>query len=1424
MSNYRSREVPWHSIIRFHKEIVTQAEENFFSLELGESEAERWTELIHFDLDDLAGPWKIDRRCIRSQLFRIAYEQGQHESVFLGGPCFRWSGKLRPLLYREVEIKVHDTYFEVVPRQGEWSVSPFINDLMNRYEFKIDESLDDLATRIIEMSSNYHQAAQGQTTFADTITKVLVSSILPEARDFLIDESRPKPVPWVLFAPPNRFSPLTGFLKRDYKELDERLSREPEQIGGLHVFEDRPTRASDQSIEILPVVPLNESQKHAVKRILERHSLTVISGPPGTGKSQVVVSLLLNAWAHGLKVLFASNNNKAVDVVRERIERFESEFPIAVRAGNREKQNIQEVLRRTLNFIASVARSKEDNSDEIRKEIRELQHRKHEAQELLESKLLQRIDELKTTAIRAYGQYLDTIRTIEEHTRELNATKSQLGLEGKEIGEIEASVQRTEQWLQKISNYNELIRRDVQERQELKVRIEEQERRRNKILEEIDINVTDVTDWYWLHTDQGIESLANWEHRLREMLSSPVEQALEAFEWDDDYNRWSSADDAEQWSTQAQILAKDIVSLCVELEPKLREIDELNETLTAARSRVQSHGIPLDTEISIDVLKEWKKNYIDYKTHKSHWMDNLPWSRYWRLRRKLRSLENQLLRALPLSLLENTTEDTKREQLALIFDEVGKWIELQMRWNSETEQLREIQNRFKELRIRAIGMRLNNIPSSSSIVEWNLVANECERLALLAKRAAHAWRRRIEKEKAEDRLRTIAKEWLQITNGTYIGEVWRQNRGANFDRVMMELGEKQGVDTVNAVRAELRTGKLSHLLRCWKEAWKYEQAAQHFRQKLIAVPEPHERIKSWWEERPSDACVLAYQPSQVLEWPDVENARMTLEEILRWCNRWRNFEEVLKPELITKAQQELQWAIEKLSQAIELIPDEHVRSCLDSILGHIKQEPQAAWPLEKISEQFEEMSPQRLIAEIERIDSQLSRNSFKLAKEQWLQRVRNNSSALSAVDRLERLLRQKKGVIDVSDYRIFQEALPVVPIWITTAHSPQAIPIAPHLFDVVVIDEASQCTLTNVLPLVYRARSLVVLGDDNQLPAIPTIREHAETALAQKYGIVDYIGLFGHTKTNAFAAAMESLPRGRADVLMLTEHFRSNPQIIGFSNRHIYLQRLEIKKDPNRGLRLPFPSGVHVIDVPGTAERGNNERSWVNYPEAEKVIELVQHLKQDSRSFSLGVVTPFTAHKEFLRSRLDQLGLTAEVLVDTANGFQGDERDVMIFSPVVAPGITSSACRWVESPPNLVNVAITRAREALFIVADIEYCLKQEGILRDLALYCKDIQTLRSTSDAELELFSWMLVKGWKPQVHPRVGDIEVDFILQTERGGRIAIEVDGQQHAQTQNVDKGRDAFLQSQGYLVLRIPAREIRETPLEVIHRIEETLNAH
>jgi very-short-patch-repair endonuclease len=222
------------------------------------------------------------------------------------------------------------------------------------------------------------------------------------------------------------------------------------------------------------------------------------------------------------------------------------------------------------------------------------------------------------------------------------------------------------------------------------------------------------------------------------------------------------------------------------------------------------------------------------------------------------------------------------------------------------------------------------------------------------------------------------------------------------------------------------------------------------------------------------------------------------------------------------------------------------------------------------------------------------------------------------------------------------------------------------------------------------------------------------------------------------------------------------------------------------------------------------------------VCEVVSGLREAKGygAFSIGVVTPFKPQKEQIQSELERRGLLRDITVDTVHRFQGDERDVMIFSPVVSRAMSEGAKRWVEYPHNLINVAVTRARESFYFVADYDECRIRPGILGRLTRYVETVESLRKSSEAELSLFTEMVTQGWNPDVHVQIGDIKVDFVLE-RFGRRIAIEVDGEQHKHQAVQDEGRDAFLLGLGYRVLRVPARDVFETPALVIRKIDELL---
>jgi superfamily I DNA and/or RNA helicase len=387
----------------------------------------------------------------------------------------------------------------------------------------------------------------------------------------------------------------------------------------------------------------------------------------------------------------------------------------------------------------------------------------------------------------------------------------------------------------------------------------------------------------------------------------------------------------------------------------------------------------------------------------------------------------------------------------------------------------------------------------------------------------------------------------------------------------------------------------------------------------------------------------------------------------------------------------------------------------------------------------------------------------------------------------------------------------------------QSIPMEAGVFDILVIDEATQCTITNVLPLIFRAKRLVVIGDADQLPAIPAVGKGAESALSARYALSeDTLQLLSHNNNDLYRAAVRCMPGGRSRVRLLNEHYRSHPLIIGFSNQHVYQKKLRLRTKPASKDKLPFGSAIHGRNVAGVCARGEFGSSWINDKEATEVRMLLQEISNAPalKSMSIGVVTPFRAQEKLITDKIMNVEMALNIQIGTAHAFQGDERDIMIFSPVVSDGMTASAARWVEEPKNLINVAITRARQGLFVVADFAQCRAQPGILGSLIKYVDTVELLRKTSFEELDLFSWMTVQGWNPQVHKHEHGVEIDFTL-TNQGRTLAIEVDGKQHEATTAEDAARDAMLVGQGYEVLRIPAREVREMPARVIQIIGERL---
>jgi len=177
-------------------------------------------------------------------------------------------------------------------------------------------------------------------------------------------------------------------------------------------------------------------------------------------------------------------------------------------------------------------------------------------------------------------------------------------------------------------------------------------------------------------------------------------------------------------------------------------------------------------------------------------------------------------------------------------------------------------------------------------------------------------------------------------------------------------------------------------------------------------------------------------------------------------------------------------------------------------------------------------------------------------------------------------------------------------------------------------------------------------------------------------------------------------------------------------------------------------------------------------------------------------------------------------MVGTAHKFQGDEADLVCFSPVVSTGIHPRKARWVADTDQLLNVAITRARGALHIFGNAEACRKVGGFLGAFAEYA--LGSSRNSggrhsfeSPAEEKLAELLSEAGlwYRPQY--REGRYKLDFFVVSPFGTRYDLEVDGRQHwsAEQLSYDRVRDDAIQERGYTIIRIDAREILAQPEKV-----------
>ena len=295
-------------------------------------------------------------------------------------------------------------------------------------------------------------------------------------------------------------------------------------------------------------------------------------------------------------------------------------------------------------------------------------------------------------------------------------------------------------------------------------------------------------------------------------------------------------------------------------------------------------------------------------------------------------------------------------------------------------------------------------------------------------------------------------------------------------------------------------------------------------------------------------------------------------------------------------------------------------------------------------------------------------------------------------------------------YKVFPDVANLLPCWAVTSLSAGKIPFNANFFDILVIDEASQCDIASVLPLLYRAKNVVVIGDPKQLRHITTLRNKQDQQLMHRHDVFNDFIQWSYSQNSFF-----DLPRGYSsseDIINLRDHHRSHSQIINFSNKFFYQDNLRVAtKYENLVTIKDKKPAIRWINCSGETNKPTSGGAF-NIKEALEVINQIKDLIFNKKyNGTIGVVSPFRLQANKIRELVFQDDKLLEKLnnldfiSDTVHKFQGDERDLIIFSPVVSKNISIGALGFLRSNGNLFNVAITRARSTLIVVGDLSKCL-----------------------------------------------------------------------------------------------------------------------
>jgi putative ATP/GTP-binding protein len=257
------------------------------------------------------------------------------------------------------------------------------------------------------------------------------------------------------------------------------------------------------------------------------------------------------------------------------------------------------------------------------------------------------------------------------------------------------------------------------------------------------------------------------------------------------------------------------------------------------------------------------------------------------------------------------------------------------------------------------------------------------------------------------------------------------------------------------------------------------------------------------------------------------------------------------------------------------------------------------------------------------------------------------------------------------------------PVVLSTTYSAKSCISKDMVFDYVIMDEASQVDIKTGALALSCAMNAVIVGDDKQLPNVVSQEEAlALQAIQLTYKVDDRYNEITHSFLQSCVEVFKDIP-----VTLLREHYRCHPKIIEFCNQHFYNGELVAMTDDN--------GEDNVLQVVQTVE-GNHARGHFNQREIDVIVQEV--LPQCADSGSIGIITPYRQQADEINKAL------GKDIASTVHKYQGRECDTIIMSMV------DNKPTEFSDDPNLLNVAISRAKTHLYVVTNSNEMPKESNL------------------------------------------------------------------------------------------------------------------